>query len=332
MYDISIIIPIYNVEKYLYRCLNSVLSQTFINYECILIDDGSTDLSSAICDEYVKKDNRFRVIHQKNMGQAKVRFEGLRQTSGSFIFFIDSDDWIEPDALELLYKKQRETDADIIVGGFRSIYFSQMESHIYPSKDDNESYITYFLLNRCNSLWGKLYKKSLFYSYIEPQQNIGEDAIVNIQIFSQLSQNKLNSVSKIIYNYDRRTTSSILSSMAKRSYISFIDYPHIQYCIWINTFLHEKNVTDEEKVAFSYYIIKQAIIPYLMSLKNQVSREDCSLAYLYYKNCNCSYRKMLPLKKSIIIPLFHVSIFLGRTYIFWGKVITNLFNVIRDRV
>jgi glycosyltransferase involved in cell wall biosynthesis len=106
MSAISIIIPVYNVELYLRRCLDSILAQTFGDFECILVDDGSPDNCPAICDEYVKKDNQFRVIHKKqNEGLPKARKSGLNIAVSEFVIHLDSDDWLEPNALELLYNK-----------------------------------------------------------------------------------------------------------------------------------------------------------------------------------------------------------------------------------
>ena len=93
---ISIIIPVYNAEKYLNRCLDSVLAQTFTNWECLLIDDGSKDLSGKICDEYVSKDSRFRVFHKENGGVSVARNLGIRESLGEWIYFCDSDDYVYP--------------------------------------------------------------------------------------------------------------------------------------------------------------------------------------------------------------------------------------------
>jgi len=101
---ISIIIPVYNVEQYIKKCLDSVLVQTYTNLQIILINDGSTDASGCICDEYAKKDNRIQVIHQENQGVSKARNVGLSMTKGAYIGFCDADDWIEPDMYEYLYK------------------------------------------------------------------------------------------------------------------------------------------------------------------------------------------------------------------------------------
>lgn len=110
---ISVIIPIYNVEKFLPKCLDSVLAQSYTNFELILIDDGSSDNCGAICDEYSRNDKRIKVIHQSNKGVAKARQTGLDFASGTYVIQFDSDDWVDPNCLDELYKFARKSDADM---------------------------------------------------------------------------------------------------------------------------------------------------------------------------------------------------------------------------
>ena len=111
--EISIIVPIYNVEEYLCKCLDSIVNQTYTDYELILIDDGSTDDSGKIADEYSSKDDRITVIHKKNSGVSDARNRGLENASGKYICFIDADDWIEVSYLEELLLLAKSNDADI---------------------------------------------------------------------------------------------------------------------------------------------------------------------------------------------------------------------------
>ncbi|MBQ9850853.1 MAG: glycosyltransferase family 2 protein [Clostridia bacterium] len=117
---ISVIIPVYNVEKYLRECVDSVLNQTYGNFEIILVDDGSTDSSGEICDEYVDKDERVTVVHQKNSGPSKTRNTGLENANGKYIYFLDSDDYIEKNALELLLNTAESDQADLVFFDARS--------------------------------------------------------------------------------------------------------------------------------------------------------------------------------------------------------------------
>lgn len=118
---ISVVIPVYNVEKYLVRCLDSVLSQTYKNLEIILVDDGSKDSSGIICDKYQKNDNRIKVIHKKNEGLGYARNSGLDIATGKYVVFIDSDDYIENSMIERLYNDLKINKADTCIGGFKRI-------------------------------------------------------------------------------------------------------------------------------------------------------------------------------------------------------------------
>lgn len=118
MPEISVIVPVYNTGRFLNRCVDSILAQTFSDLELFLVDDGSTDLSGKICDEYAAKDSRVRVIHQENQGQSVARNQAISQMEGNWVHFVDSDDWIHPQMLEYLYRAAMELHTDISVCGF----------------------------------------------------------------------------------------------------------------------------------------------------------------------------------------------------------------------
>ena len=112
---ISVIVPVYKTEKYLHRCVDSILAQTYTDFELLLIDDGSPDNSGAICDEYAAKDNRIRVFHKDNGGVSSARNIGIQQSKGEYTIHVDSDDWVEPHMLEELYRKAKSEDADMVI-------------------------------------------------------------------------------------------------------------------------------------------------------------------------------------------------------------------------
>ena len=132
---ISIIVPVYNVDKYLQKCLESIRLQTFQDWECILIDDGSFDKSGEICDEFSKIDSRFKVIHQVNSGVSKARNVGLDIATGDWIGFVDSDDWIEPNMYEYLYRDAIKFDSDCVICGF----WGQHKKRIRKSCNSNQA-------------------------------------------------------------------------------------------------------------------------------------------------------------------------------------------------
>jgi len=130
MKHISIIVPVYNVEQYLSRCIESILNQTFQDFELIMIDDGSTDDSPSICDKYQKKDKRISVIHQKNAGQAAARNTGVKVASCEWIHFVDSDDFIHPQMLEYLWHAVEKNDAALADKLHRNAFFRKSAGYI----------------------------------------------------------------------------------------------------------------------------------------------------------------------------------------------------------
>jgi glycosyltransferase involved in cell wall biosynthesis len=145
---ISVVIPVYNVEKYLHRCVDSVLKQTFRDFEIILVNDGSQDQSGAICDEYVEKDNRIKVIHKKNARVSAARNDGIKMAKGKYISFVDSDDWIEPDMFRDMIQKAEEFRLDFAMCDYKKKSLNNEDKRTQPirsgyySKEDikNELY------------------------------------------------------------------------------------------------------------------------------------------------------------------------------------------------
>ncbi len=160
---ISVIVPVYNTEKFLYKCIESIIKQTFSDLELILVDDGSTDNSGAICDEYAKADSRVRVFHQENGGVSKARNVGIDNAKGEYITFVDSDDYIASYALELLYMDIITFKADISCAGGRKKYSNAMEAienGKYQIWRDNDAIQKSLMSNgHTNSACRKLYKK-----------------------------------------------------------------------------------------------------------------------------------------------------------------------------
>ena len=164
---LSIIVPVYKVEKYLPRCLDSILAQTYKNIEVILIDDGSPDNSGAICDEYASRDSRIRAFHIENNGVSSARNFGLKKASGEYIGFVDSDDYIAPEMYEVLVNNLEEYNADISICGF-SQEDTNGDFHRYWKEDILKSFnaseqIEYLLDNkyyRC-SIWDRIFKKEV---------------------------------------------------------------------------------------------------------------------------------------------------------------------------
>lgn len=160
---ISIIVPVYNSEKYLCHCIDSILNQTFSDFELLLIDDGSTDGSGIICDEYAKKDSRIRVFHKNNGGVSSARNMGLDKAVGVWITFVDADDWIKPYYLECMII---QTDSDLVMSSFEiidntEIWENNIENCIYHKENIKEFISQYIETATLCSPWCKLFKKEL---------------------------------------------------------------------------------------------------------------------------------------------------------------------------
>ncbi len=189
-YKVSVIIPVYNVEKYLCCCIDSVIGQSYGNLEIILIDDGSDDGSGAICEAYKEKDSRIRVLHQKNSGLSAARNRGLEIGTGEFISFIDSDDWIEEDFIETLVKKQQETGADLVMTGYCRMDEDRKPIGYYPLSEGILASSAEGVLQICMGLvpsyaCNKLYKRRIFDSLRFIEGKLYEDVAVMHMIFSK---------------------------------------------------------------------------------------------------------------------------------------------------
>ena len=248
---ISVIIPVYNCEKYLRDCLESVIKQSYKELEIILIDDGSTDSSGSICDYYAEMDSRVQVIHQKNKGVSASRNAGMLRMSGELVSFIDADDTLDLDMYEFLYSLMETYDADIVHCGYRHVVGDEIrlvhDSHQIIEQNKEEAL-------KCligaklfvGSLWNKLYKAELFKEIRLP---IGiaetEDLLCNFELFCLAESSFFYDVSK--YHYMLRSgsaTSETLSEKKRRdryyvvSYImSKVRYDDIYYGIAYERYL-----------------------------------------------------------------------------------------------
>lgn len=185
MPKISIIVPVYNVEKYLHECVNSILEQTFTDFELILVNDGSQDNSGAICDEYAAKDNRITIIHQENQGQAAARNNAIAIAKGEWIHFVDSDDSIHPQMLEILYSAVDETTqismCGLCKGAISPAGFSSQKSDYRFKKcpvTEKELISMYNDFYQYWVVWAKLIKKEIVEKHLFTPGRIYEDTAV----------------------------------------------------------------------------------------------------------------------------------------------------------
>lgn len=208
----SIIVPVYNVEKYLDKCLASILEQTFKDFECIIIDDGSPDNSNIIIDKYVKLDQRFKVIHQKNMGLSAARNAGLDIAKGDYIVFVDSDDYIADDYLEKFALKIADTDADMVICGLIEVYKDYEKNKVFTAESIKVIKQNILADVWPSYVWNKCYKKDLFTNIRFPVGKIFEDilTIPELCLYAQ----KIVCIPDKLYYYNRQNENSITANMS----------------------------------------------------------------------------------------------------------------------
>ena len=215
---ISVIVPIYKVEKYLRKCIESILSQTYTNLEIILVDDGSPDKCGEICDEYEKKDSRIKVIHKKNGGLSDARNAGLDIMAGNYVAFVDSDDWIEPQMYEHLLAKLHYFHADISIGGVSCdlddngiINTEKIVSYdSAPFSEGNVETMHRFFTTSW-AAWDKLYKADLFRDIRYPVGEINEDEAIVLQLLSKCT--RVCYTNEVFYHYMRRPSSGSITAV-----------------------------------------------------------------------------------------------------------------------
>lgn len=214
MYDlISVIIPVYNVELYIRECLDSVLSQSYTDLQVILIDDGSTDNSGTICDEYAAKDPRVLVIHQKNGGAAAAKNAGLRAAAGKYLSFVDSDDYLEPGAYEHMLQLLHTHNADVAQCAYRDVFKNTSVDQLgTPGKKeyDVRSYMKLYTTDwTCGLMTDKLYVRSLFDGiFFEEGHKIDDEYFTYRGI---MNAQKIVRDNHVIYNYRKRRSSVMFS-------------------------------------------------------------------------------------------------------------------------
>lgn len=203
MPKISIIVPVYNTEQYLPQCIDSILAQTFTDFELILVNDGSTDNSSKICDEYAEKDSRIVVVHKENEGANAARRDGVKVANGEWITFVDSDDTLTIDSLKILCTNITN-NTDIIIGQYK----------INKKRVKTLTAIEYrklLIRGKMAHIWGKLYRRQILHDeifHIPNKISIGEDMLMNIKIAFSIRLN-VKIIPNVIYNYTYRVNSAI---------------------------------------------------------------------------------------------------------------------------
>lgn len=225
---ISVIVPVYNAEKWLRECIDSILTQTYSNIELVLINDGSTDNSLAICQEYARKDDRVIVLDQENAGPSAARNNGIRNCNGDYLCFVDSDDWLEPDACEQLIKAVYDTNADMVVYGYNRVENGvkklenvNVDPGLYETKEELKGLALNYIYSPISKKvkvfsWLRLIRKDIMINnniWFNEDIYRGEDYLLFAQIHLHVSK-VYSMTDKALYNY-RYVDDSITNTYVK---------------------------------------------------------------------------------------------------------------------
>lgn len=238
---ISVIVPIYNVEKYLKNCVNSILKQTYTNLEIILVDDGSPDRCPEICDEFALVDDRIKVIHQQNGGLSKARNTGIDIAKGLYLVFVDSDDTVEYELIEQLYKCLKRYNCKMAACGRKYVFedgktickLPKGIDKVFEFEDAIKEMNTFQLFDM--SAWAKIYDRELFASLRFPEKRLSEDYFLMFKLID-LSR-RVGYISEPLYNYLQRTSSISRNKKINHDFIEaaeeqmrYLDekYPHLK--------------------------------------------------------------------------------------------------------
>jgi len=216
---ISILVPIYNAENYLKRCLDSILAQSFKDFEVILVNDGSSDNSGVIAEEYARKDGRIKVVHQQNSGPSMARNKGIALSIGDYIGFVDADDWLEPDMYQKMYAAVLDDNSDIVICGYSEVIGKVRRKHKLSSqiiklgKSDIRNRICSGFIRSVgglNETWNKLYKANIVRGRMEfdTTWNYGEDMLFNMEFFTHASMATI--LPDLLYNYNCSNSQSLM--------------------------------------------------------------------------------------------------------------------------
>lgn len=318
---ISIIVPVYNVEQYIQRCINSVLSQTYKNFELLLINDGSTDLSGKICENNQMRDERIHMFVKSNGGLSDARNYGLDRAKGKYIVFLDSDDYIGKDFVEILYRECKEQNAELAIGSTEIVYGQKLEYVMAKKKVHNIYNATETMKIMCInskfgvSAWGKLFKRELFIGKRFPKNQLYED----LQVIPYL----LEKCSKIVYCSDAKMywcqrQDSITHSYNKK-HLEWFDAAE-QFVNYVDEYypnLHEYAIC--RYVNDSFWAIVQRMVLTDEAYDCLIYAKKRSKKYWISGICN----HFLNLKKKINVVLVLVS---PRCYIYVYRIYWRIFK------
>ncbi|MBQ4529140.1 MAG: glycosyltransferase family 2 protein [Lachnospiraceae bacterium] len=227
---ISVIVPVYNCEEKLNRCVESILNQSYNKLEVILVNDGSTDGSLEICNQYGKTDSRIKVVDKENAGVSAARNTGIEHAQGEYIQFVDSDDYIEKDMCKILVKAMEESAADMVLSGFCHRYLNEdiikvPEQEINGTLNRTEfatSFLGFYQKGFLNMPWNKLYKRELVKEKFPENLSLGEDLLFNLKYLEKVE--KIAIVKEPLYYYIQERGNTNLSAKKRENKLEIAEY------------------------------------------------------------------------------------------------------------
>lgn len=311
MPKISVIVPVYKVEKYLDRCVESILSQTFTDFELWLVDDGSPDNCPLMCDEWAKKDNRIKVIHKKNGGLSDARNAALDKITGEYVAFVDSDDFITNDALETLYNSLVKNDADISVGNIMSFDESGKFNDFYLPSDCEKILEKEDLFQTMSQPCApsKLYKAVIYKDLRFYVGKLYEDVFIWHKVLMQVK--KIVLTGKTDYYYFIRS-GSIMHSEYNIRFTDIIDAVKERY-EWLDSIGQERLANEARMFVYTRVAVAYANLdsknPVHMKRLEEISRiyKDCYSILIKDKNVSVNQKIRLALLR--YFPNIHTKLF-----------------------
>lgn len=305
---VSIIIPVYNVEQYLIKCLESCFLQSYTDIEVLAINDGSCDSSGEILDNYARKEPRLRVFHQSNSGVVAARNLGISNAKGEFLMFVDSDDWLACNAVEVLFNDINKNNSDISIADYCEYYagLNYIKHHAFPECGviAPEKVIDMILQKKIQwGMWAKLYCKSIFFQIQkEVPFRLGEDAAIFVQLIMQ--SRSISIIDHVVYTYLQRPDSAVHE---KRPYSTDI----FHFRKWINNYLVLQGYRDEQKLEL--FLIDGFIECAFMGCVTEMYRENTPEIRKAYTNGKVSlaFWQRLVYRSTILSPV------VGRVTV-WG--------------
>mgnify|MGYP001852550308 CR=1 FL=1 len=329
---ITIIIPIYQVQKYIEKCLNSVLEQTYKNIEIILVDDGSTDKCPEICEEYARKDNRIKVIHKKNGGLSDARNAGMKIATGKYIGFVDSDDYIEKDMYEILYNNLIKTNSDISICNLKNVKENET---IEKLENNNENIIEYskqealklLIENKIRSYaWNKLYKKEILDNIQFPVGRKMEDLAVMHKIFEKA--NKIVYTNKVEYYYLQRED-SILGNIDLKLTKDLLYFVTERYKYMMKKYPELKDVLNTDRVKYILIYHKNiCLLNDVITYNEKEFLDEYTFFFFYFRQ----YKKNIFFDISIMSKFEYNLLYFNRTlFLYYYKLKRLIKKIVKNK-